>query len=270
MNSTEPQKRWDTRRVAKAERLRDGAPHSDGKVIKAGRLKDLLHSVIRPCDRVALEGDNQKQADYLSRTLADCDPERINALHMLISSVSRSEHLDLFDRGIATKLDLAYAGPQSVRIAQMVEDGTVQIGAIHTYVELYARMFVDLSPDVVLLCADKADRDGNLYTGANTEDTPTIAEAGAFHDGVVIVQADEIVDFDELPRVDIPGSWVDYVVAADRPFFLEPLFTRDPRLIGDVEILKAMIAIRGVYERHRVVSLNHGAGFDTAAIELLL
>ena len=138
----------------------------------------------------------------------------------------------------------------------MVEDGTVQIGAIHTYVELYARMFVDLSPDVVLVCASAADTDGNLYTGPNTEDTPTIAEAAAFHDGVVIVQADEIVDgSDDLPRVDIPGSWVDYVVAADRPFFLKPLFTRDPRHIGPVEILKAMIAIRGVYERHQVVSL---------------
>jgi malonate decarboxylase alpha subunit len=267
---TGPQKRWDTRRTAKVERLQGGAAHSDGKVIKPGQLKNLLQNVIRPGDRVALEGDNQKQADYLSRTLADCDPNRINRLHMLISSVSRAEHLDLFDRGIATKLDLAYAGPQSVRIAQMVEDGTVQIGAIHTYVELYARMFVDLAPDVVLLCADKADRNGNLYTGANTEDTPTIAEAAAFHDGVVIVQADEIVDFEALPRVDIPGSWVDYVVTADRPFFLEPLFTRDPRHIGGVEILKAMIAIRGVYERHQVVSLNHGVGFDTAAIELLL
>ena len=32
----------------------------------------------------------------------------------------------------------------------------------------------------------------------------------------------------------------------------------------------AMIAIRGVYERHGVISLNHGIGFDTAAIELLL
>jgi malonate decarboxylase alpha subunit len=252
-------------------RVHAGAAHTDGKVIKPGRLKDLLHAVIRPGDRVALEGDNQKQADFLSRTLADCDPKRINNLHMLISSVSRAEHLDLFDRGIATNLDLAYAGPQSVRIAQMVEDGTVRIGAIHTYVELYARMFVDLAPNVVLLCAEKADRDGNLYTGPNTEDTPTIAEAAAFHDGVVIVQADEIVDgVDNLPRVDIPGSWVDYVVAADRPFFLEPLFTRDPRHIGDVEILKAMIAIRGVYERHQVVSLNHGVGFDTAAIELLL
>jgi malonate decarboxylase alpha subunit len=263
--------RWDSRRTAKAERLQAGAAYSSGKVVDPSRLTDLLHGVIRPGDRVALEGDNQKQADFLSRTLADCDPKRLNGLHMLISSVSRSEHLDLFDRGIATKLDLAYAGPQSVRIAQMVVDGTVHIGAIHTYVELYARMFVDLSPHVVLLCAEKADRNGNLYTGANTEDTPTIAEAAAFHDGVVIVQADEIVDDAEaLPRVDIPGSWVDFVVQADRPFYLEPLFTRDPRHIGDVEILKAMIAIRGVYERHQVMSLNHGVGFDTAAIELLL
>jgi len=262
--------RWDTRRTAKAERMQAGSAYSTGKVVDPAKLADLLQDVIRPGDRVALEGDNQKQADFLSRTLADCDPKRLNGLHMLISSVSRSEHLDLFERGIAEKLDLAYAGPQSVRIAQMVEDGTVHIGAIHTYVELYARMFVDLAPDVVLLCAEQADRDGNLYTGANTEDTPTIAEAAAFHDGVVIVQANEISDTASLPRVDIPGSWVDFVVQADRPFFLEPLFTRDPRHIGPVEILKAMIAIRGVYERHQVVSLNHGVGFDTAAIELLL
>ncbi|MCW2512612.1 MAG: malonate decarboxylase subunit alpha [Mycobacterium sp.] len=262
--------RWDTRRTAKASRIAAAAPHVTGKVIEPAQLGALLEAVIRPGDRVALEGDNQKQADFLSRTLADCDPSRLHDLHMLISSVSRPEHLDLFERGIAAKLDLAYAGPQSVRIAQMVEDGTVRIGAIHTYVELYARMFVDLAPDVVLLCASKADRSGNLYTGPNTEDTPTIAEAAAFHDGVVIVQTDEIVDVEDLPRVDIPGSWVDFVVQADRPFALEPLFTRDPRQIGDVEILKAMIAIRGVYERHRVVSLNHGVGFDTAAIELLL
>ena len=261
---------WDSRRTAKTARLQAGSAYSTGKVIDPTRLRDLLHDVIRAGDKVALEGDNQKQADFLARTLADCDPGRINKLHMLISSVSLPEHLDLFERGIAGKLDLAYAGPQSVRIAQMVEDGSVDIGAIHTYVELYARMFVDLAPDVVLLCAEQADRYGNLYTGPNTEDTPTIAEAAAFHDGVVIVQANEIVDTAALPRVDIPGSWVDFVVQADRPFYLEPLFTRDPRHIGPVEILKAMIAIRGVYERHQVVSLNHGVGFDTAAIELLL
>ncbi len=263
--------RWDKRRRAKRDRLDAAADHANGKVVRAGQLPDLLHAVIHPGDRVALEGDNQKQADYLSRTLAECDPERLHDLHLLISSVSRPEHLDLFERGLATRLDLAYAGPQSVRIAQLVEDGTVTIGAIHTYVELYARMFVDLAPDVVLLCASAADPDGNLYTGPNTEDTPTIAEAAAFHDGVVVVQVDEVVgERGDLPRVDIPSDWVDFVVAADRPFALEPLFTRDPRHIGDVEILKAMIAIRGVYERHQVASLNHGVGFDTAAIELLL
>ena len=85
---------------------------------------------------------------------------------------------------------------------------------------------------------------------------------------MVVVQVNEIVD--ELPRVDIPASWVDVIVAADRPYQVEPLFTRDPRLITDVQILIAMLVIRGIYERHGVTTLNHGIGFDTAAIELLL
>jgi malonate decarboxylase alpha subunit len=262
---------WDRRRNRKRSRLDGVQGWCDGKVVRADKLRDVLETLLRPGDRVALEGDNQKQADFLSRTLADCDPARINGLHMLISSVSRPEHLDLFERGLATRLDLSYAGPQSVRIAQLIEDGVVTLGAIHTYVELYARMFLDLTPDVALLCAAASDREGNLYTGPNTEDTPTIAEAAAFRDGVVLVQADTIVeDTRGLPRVDIPGDWVDLVVPADRPYALEPLFTRDPRHIGDVDILKAMIALRGVYERHEVVSLNHGIGFDTAAIELIL
>ena len=261
---------WDTRRTAKAERLAAVGQHADGKVIDPESLGLVLESVIRPGDKVALEGDNQKQADFLSRTLAACDPKKLHDLHMLIGSVSRSEHLDLFEEGIASKLDLAYAGPQSVRLAQMLADGTVSIGAIHTYVELYARMVVDLRPDVALVCASAADKHGNLYTGPNTEDTPTIVEATAFHDGIVIVQADEIVDEGELPRVDIPGDWVDLVVRADRPFFLEPLFTRDPMGITSVQILQAMIALRGVYERHSVASLNHGVGYGTAAIELIL
>jgi malonate decarboxylase alpha subunit len=262
---------WDRRRKAKADRVAAVSAFCEGKVVDGRRLRDVFEALLRPGDRVALEGDNQKQADFLSRTLAQCDPQRVHGLHMLIGSVSRPEHLDLFENGIADKLDLAYARPQSVRIAQLVDDGTVSIGAIHTYVELYARMLTDLTPDLALVCAEKADRDGNLYTGPNTEDTPTIAEAVAFRDGVVLVQVNEIVnDATDLPRIDIPGDWVDLVVAGDRPFAIEPLFTRDPRHIGDVEILQAMIALRGVYERHHVVSLNHGVGFNTAAIELIL
>jgi malonate decarboxylase alpha subunit len=49
------------------------------------------------------------------------------------------------------------------------------------------------------------------------------------------VQVNQIVD--KLPRVDIPASWVDVVVEADQPFAVEPLFTRDPRHINDLQIL---------------------------------
>jgi malonate decarboxylase alpha subunit len=259
---------WSRRRAKKAARLARIAPLMKGQVLETSAIVEALQALLEPGDNVALEGDNQKQADFLSRSLVQVDPAKIHDLHLLISSVSRPEHLTLFERGIARKLDLAFAGPQSVRLAQLLEDGKLQIGAIHTYVELYSRMFVDLMPDVALVCAEQADRQGNLFTGPNTEDTPTIVEATAFHDGLVVVQVNEIVD--ELPRVDIPASWVDVVVAADRPYQVEPLFTRDPRLITDVQILIGMLVIRGIYERHGVTTLNHGIGFDTAAIELLL
>jgi hypothetical protein len=32
----------------------------------------------------------------------------------------------------------------------LLEDGLLEIGAIHTYIELYARLVVDLIPNVVL------------------------------------------------------------------------------------------------------------------------
>src|SRR5580700_11605916 len=255
---------WSRRRAKKAARLARIARWMTGHVLDTGAIVEALQTLIEPGDSVALEGDNQKQADFLSRALVQADPAKLHDLHLLIGSVSRPEHLTLFERGIARKIDLAFAGPQSVRLAQLLEDGKLEIGAIHTYVELYARMFVDLMPDVALVCAEQADREGNLYTGPNTEDTPTIVEATAFHDGVVVVQVNEIVD--ELPRVDIPASWVDVIVTADTPFQVEPLFTRDPRLITDVQILIAMMVIRGIYERHGITTLNHGIGFDTAAI----
>ncbi|HEY2440580.1 MAG TPA: malonate decarboxylase subunit alpha [Solirubrobacteraceae bacterium] len=260
--------RWSRRRAEKADRLAAAAAFAHAGVVEASDMVAVLQAIVRPADRVALEGDNQKQADFLSDRLAACDPAVLHDLHMLIGSVSRSEHLDLFERGIAKRLDLAYAGPQSHRFSQLLEDRTVTLGAIHTYVELYARMFIDLTPNVALLCAEQADANGNLYTGPNTEDTPTIAEATAFRDGIVIVQVNELVD--ELPRVDIPADWVDLTVVSPHPYYIEPLFTRDPELIGAVDVLKAMLALRGVYERHQVTALNHGVGFDTAAIELIL
>ena len=133
---------------------------------------------------------------------------------------------------------------------------------------MFGRYFVDLTPRVSLVCAQAADRAGNLYTGPNTEDTPAIVEATAFKSGIVIAQVNEIVDV--LPRVDIPGDWVDFVVQSPKPHYIEPLFTRDPAQISEIQVLMAMMAIKGIYAEYGVNRLNHGIGFDTAAIELIL
>jgi malonate decarboxylase alpha subunit len=259
---------WTTRREEKMRRMQIVRPWMTGPILPTAKTVDALESIIASGDRLVLEGDNQKQADFLSRSLVKVDAKRIHDLHLIISSISRPEHLTLFELGIAKKVDFAFAGPQSLRVAQLLEDGVLEIGAIHTYVELYARLLVDLVPNVVLVCAEQADQEGNLFTGPNTEDTPVIVEAAAFHDAIVIVQVNKIVG--TLPRVDIPGSWVDIIVEADKPYAVEPLFTRDPRHITDLQILTGMMVIRGIYEKHQVQSLNHGIGFDTAAIELLL
>lgn len=259
---------WQHGREARNARIEAGAKLATGKIVEVHDATSLLEAVMRPGDRVCLEGDNQKQADLLSAALLAVDLAKVNNLHMVQSGVVLPEHLDVFERGVAKKLDYAYSGPQSARIATMLFGGKIELGAVHTYLELFARYFIDLTPNVALIAAVSADRDGNLYTGPNTEDTPTVVEATAFKDGIVIAQVNEIVD--KVPRVDIPGDRVNFVVKADKPFFVEPLFTRDPALITESQILTAMLAIKGIYAPYGVRRLNHGIGFSTAAIELLL
>src|SRR6201984_531094 len=220
-----------------------------GKVCRADRATQLLEAIIEPGDRVTIEGDNQKQADFLAAALAKADPARLHDLHM-VQSV------------------LALPAPQRRKLPELVTNGTVKIGAIHTYLELYARMLVDLTPQVALIVADKADRNGNLYTGPNTEDTPTVAEAAAFRGGIVVAQVNEVVD--RLARGDVPGDWVDVVVPSPKPYLIDPLFTRDPAKIRNENVLMAMMAIAAVYEPYQVRRLNHGIGYATAAVELLL
>src|SRR6202790_1639104 len=232
----------------RASRLARAAALSgtSGKVCPADLATLLLEAIIEPGDRVAIEGDNQKQADFLASALAKVDPARVHDLHMVQSVLALPDHLAVFERGIANRLDFAFAGPQSRKLAELVANGTVKIGAIHTYLELYARMLVDLTPRVALVVADKADRNGNLYTGPNTEDTPTIAEAAAFRGGIVVAQVNEIVD--RLRRVDIPGDWVGFVIPSPKPYLINPLITRDPAKVRDENVLMAMMAIAAVYE----------------------
>ncbi len=263
---------WNLRDRERRERLARAASalgdRLRGRHVAAEAAVTLLEAVLQPGDRVCLEGNNQKQADFLAEALTQVDVQRVHDLHMVQSVLALPAHLDVFENGIARRLDFSFSGPQGARLARLVSSGGIEIGAIHTYLELFARYFVDLTPKVALVAAQAADRHGNLYTGPNTEDTPAIVEATAFSGGIVIAQVNEVLD--TLPRVDIPADWVDFVVPAPRPNLIEPLFTRDPAQISEIQVLMAMMAIKGIYAEYGVQRLNHGIGFDTAAIELLL
>ncbi len=259
---------WQTQQKSRNERLQAGNKFAKDKVVQPKDVTALLEAVLRPGDRLCMEGDNQKQADFVAASLAKANPKVLHDLHVVQSGVVLPEHIDLFEKGIAKKLDYSYSGPTSDQLARVLNAGKIELGAIHTYIELFGRYFVDLTPHVGVTVARSADRQGNLFMGPNTEDSPTVVEATAFKGGIVIAQVNEIVD--TLPRVDIPGDRIDYIVKTDKPFYVEPLFTRDPAAITETQILQAMMAIVGIYAEYGVKTLNHGIGYNTAAIELIL
>ena len=92
---------WQNNRAARDARIAAGAGLARGKIVEAHDVTRLLEAVVRSGDRVCLEGDNQKQADLLSRALLAVDLSKVNDLHMVQSGVVLPEHLDLFDRGVA-------------------------------------------------------------------------------------------------------------------------------------------------------------------------
>ena len=153
---------WQSERRFRDQRLDAGSKFAEGKMVAPGDATALLEAVIRPGDRICLEGDNQKQADFLAACLANADPKVLHDLHIVQSGIVLPEHIDLFEKGIAKKLDYSYSGPQSYAVPRALNSGAIELGAIHTYIELFARYFVDLTPHVALTVARSADRQGNL------------------------------------------------------------------------------------------------------------
>lgn len=239
------------------------------KFVKKDLTVKLLETIIQSGDKVCLEGDNQKQADFLAKALLQTDRKKVHNIHLVQSSLVLPEHIELIKSGIVSKIDFAYSGPQAKEIVILLKTKKVKLGAIHTYLELFSRYFLDLTPDVSLVVADLADKEGNLYLGFNGEDTAGIVAATKSKPtGIVISQVVKIVE--HIPRVDIPKDYVDFIVETGEPYYIQPLFTRDPSKITTQQILMAMMVIKGIYLPYKVKSLNHGIGYATAAIELIL
>ena len=260
--------KWNTLELNLVQRLERARTITNNKYVSPEDIVRLLELVIEPGDKICIEGNNQKHADFLSQSLAAVNNQIIYDLHIVQSNIALPAHLDIFEKKIAKKLDFCYSGEQGVRLGKLIKEGLIEVGAIHTYLELYSRYFVDLTPRVSFIAAQSADPQGNLYTGPNTEDTPPIVEATAFKNGIVIAQVNEIVE--NVPRIDVPSDWVTFIVKAPKSHYIEPIFTRDPALITEVQILMAMMVIKGIYIPYEINRLNHGIGFDTAAIELIL
>ncbi len=86
---------WTTRRDEKRRRIDLVKPWMRGPILPKEKIIEALETLIVSGDRIVLEGDNQKQADFLSRSLVHVDAKRLHDLHLIISSISRPEHLTL-------------------------------------------------------------------------------------------------------------------------------------------------------------------------------
>ena len=113
-------------------------------------------------------------------------------MDQMACAVGGTIYLDFSDGVSYEKVDFSYSGAQAGKLAQAVQEGKVKLGDIHTYLELFGRYFIDLIPRVALVAAYQADKEGNLYTGSNTEDTPVIVEATKFKQGIVIASTSRL------------------------------------------------------------------------------
>lgn len=99
----------------------------NNKFVDAHDLVAVLTQLIHSGDRVCIDGDNQKQASFLASAMTQLNPSEINHLHMIQSAIALPEHLDVFEKGIASRIDFAYSCPQSVRLADMVKKKQIEI-----------------------------------------------------------------------------------------------------------------------------------------------
>src|SRR5271170_7707044 len=97
---------WQSERRVRGDRLKAGSKFAKGKIVAPNDATAPLEAVVRPGDRICLEGDNQKQADFLAACLARADTKVLHDLHVVQSGIVLPEHIDLFEKGIAKKLFL--------------------------------------------------------------------------------------------------------------------------------------------------------------------
>src|SRR5258708_37884065 len=69
---------WTRRRDEKERRMQAVMRWMSGPVLPTDKTVEALEALVVAGDRIVLEGDNQKQADFLSRSLVKVDAKKIH------------------------------------------------------------------------------------------------------------------------------------------------------------------------------------------------
>ncbi|MDD2363585.1 MAG: malonate decarboxylase subunit alpha [Eubacteriales bacterium] len=80
---------WHKKCDLKQARLRGASPYLNQKQIKSESIVDALEALMRPGDRVVIEGDNQKQATFLAQALTKVNSDIVNDVTMIVPSHTR-------------------------------------------------------------------------------------------------------------------------------------------------------------------------------------
>jgi malonate decarboxylase alpha subunit len=111
---------WQSERRARDERLAAGRKFAVGKVVAANATTALLEAVMSdPAIASAWKATTRSRRTFSPVALAKADPKVLHDLHVVQSGIVLPEHIDLFEKGIAKKLDFSFSGPQSHAIPRV-------------------------------------------------------------------------------------------------------------------------------------------------------
>jgi malonate decarboxylase alpha subunit len=142
---------WRNQCSERQSRLEAEKKYANGKLVSAENTKALLKAVVRPRDRVCLEGDKHKQADFSGGGLGQHRQVARSDLHTVQCGIVLKTHsicLSVESHGDSISPTRDRKGDRSRAHSS---PGQIELSALHTHIELFARYFMDLTPHGALI-----------------------------------------------------------------------------------------------------------------------
>ena len=243
---------WNSQARNREARLARAAHLARGKQVQAGDAGALLEAVLEPGDRVCLEGNNQKQADFLaSRTGCRRPRPGPRPAHGAVGAGAARTSRRVRARHRGASSTSPSPARKAARLARLVGRRPDR-DRRHPHLSGAVRPLLRRS-DAAASPGRGAGRRRRTATSTPAPTPRTRRPSSRRPPSSAASSSPRSTSWcDTVPRVDIPGDWVDFVVQSPRPHYIEPLFTRDPAQITEIQVLMAMMAIKGIYAEYGV------------------